>query len=962
MDVRSQSASSLLQHQQQQQQQQQLQRSRNESFSSLASSSVTATHRPSISSINGTVGPTGRPTAFRSPMSAGLPQYGSNGSVGPTQLNLSIPLPSMWEPIVARSIKNFAVYTGDLSALIRRITSFHRVDLLVVAAEEVGSIGGTQKVEDDTDLKSGRPMSRISSSSSLSSIMHRTPPKPWTSRTSTSRASFSSILSSNSDLSSSVDDGDDHLSPQIQQYHLQFLHKLSTHYKRIAVAINVAKLYRAYDAKDKKIGSSFSKHFVKYVKHVLDSARFPISGFVLVGLEEAASLHPESGSLVIKLMSALRADRDVSGPGGKRGMRSIFVDEMGVRVTERIEFDEIVNRLKIEITLRDDFMVFGIEPIRGGPDRLDAALTRHVVSWYRGLGFHFWLCNYSDLVTTEPTAEGWDSFGQHVDDVKPPKLTALGDDSIFELAVHPAVKHLKATVETSYAQMNHDRSMVITPAVWSNLLDRTPMPDQAARFFAPFRRLLDGVTIKHFASAVYNRVETLTPGSFSKVIWVDRGMVDTIPSSAYVKRVIQALRDLPLHMVPHMRRLFGVVNNDDDDNGNEQRHVRKRTSFASGTWSRKDNDDDDMASTNLGGVNSTASEYSSALVLGIGSQSTEARRERMALSLRKNLTDLMSKKLLASLKRNVDVDSGKLNAKYQQCVETLKGILTRPTAATRWVLDVYSFEMEVPRGEEEVKALVKDLLQGLEDGTVNVWMASKAAFLTGETGGEASSNAEIGAGHAGDCVLGFAEMKHGGVHIYVSDDLKDVLEVTIHAFAKLVLGWTTGRCLLFEALMAAQSQAASDDTFPIPSRLPQEIEGHSHMGRLRLIRNTPTVLSSVLYSKDLTQGEATYLTHLTHHISNLSEQHLIAKQSYLDLKFGWAKHGYAPANELEVALCDVVGKCTFDITGTKRFLAVVETMTTWMTTFPSSSERLAACLLYMAIQKAVRRCAYMECS
>ncbi|KAJ3112953.1 hypothetical protein HDU96_003954 [Phlyctochytrium bullatum] len=1018
-----------------------------------------AANRPpsSVGGGPGTAIPFSAASAASLPMSRPVSMYqGSSVGTVVTAVGSTVD-PTAWEPIVARQIKTFAVYFGDLYGLLKRVTRLNCVDLLVVSAEEVGSLnpgaappamvgsnrggqgrGGKMSAAtpsssgkgnlpyqpvglgagDDTGSSSGRPlgMTRTASSSSISNMMmksmrfNKSASQPQLSSTSSLNLTDAEGLAVEADM---------------------LIQRLVSNFKRVVVSVNVGKLYAEYEVSAKRIGSSFSKFFVAYLlAHVVEFARFPVSGFLLYGLEGAAERHPSGDAIVAKLVGAIRAEKELSGPGGKKGYRSIFLDQRGVNVwdkvrddingifftnnvvtergtfrarfgPERVEFDEISNKLKIEITLRDDFLVCGIEASRLGPDRLDAALVRYAINWHRGLGFLFWFCH-----SLPPSADGprlsqtdasgssaaWDTVGRNVEDVRPPKLLSLSDDSIFELAVHASSKALKQEAESAFLALREGWRRngcqaypggPITPQVWSTLLDR-PMPDATARFVAGIRRMLDFVNEMHFEDVVYERVDTLAPGLASAVVPIQQRLEDAggrETTAEYRARLVEVLADLPANLVRNLARLYKSSQQPGTPNSRVSRLIAadgsskrssKRASFLNvpGTPGSATGTDDDAASV-TGSVGEFGESHMSnsltALVMGLASQSSEAKRGRMAVLLKRNLNDLASKKLLASLKKNVDVESNEPTPKYVQVMEALKEVLKSPTLSARWVLESVAADTsdrQSVRGLMELRALVMDLKEGLEDGTVNVWLAAKAAFLTGsmsDGNDEPGRGGDIGVADPGECVWGFAEVKSGTVHVYVADHAPNVAEVVLHAFAKLVLGWGTGRCLVAEALLAAQTNTSNPPTFPVPSRVVHEVELRSHSGRLGLIRDMPSAIDQVVRNPEFTAGEASYLAHLAKYISSLAEQSLIDKQAYEDLPLSWARMGYAPSTDLERMLTELVGKCTFDAAGAKRFLSVVETLRELLRTSPAlSAETHALCLLYMALQKAIRRCAYME--
>ncbi|KAJ3220233.1 hypothetical protein HDU67_003248 [Dinochytrium kinnereticum] len=859
---------------------------------------------------------------------------------------------NQWQPIVARSIKSFAVYLGDLTTLMKTITtndSRTTVDLLVIAADQVALLQKDEAKEinervvsapanDAQELQGGLPSDHL----------------------------IRELYGIEGDRQQAARKSSETQPPTTPEEKRLLNERLRQNFKHIVVAVNVAEVYAMYNASANKIGSSFSKTFVAWVlATVVETARFPVSGLVLIGLCEAARLHPAGDGFVAKIVMALRANKEFSEPGGKQGLRSIYLDEHDRRNShlriDRVEFDDVVNRLKIEITLREDFMVFGIEPVYGCEDRLDAAVTRHAISWYRGLGFLFWFCRHLPEDSDEPPKQSasWDCFGRDVSDVKPPRLTSLSEDSIFELAVHPSVKTLKSAVESSYSKIRRLQSasigsavtstsipilLPITPVVWSRLL-QMPMPDPAVEFFSGMKAVLEAANEGHFDDVIYERVEPFHPGRRSDVpafsMASDSPATPSPSSSSYMRNMAEILRDLPVSLAGNLSRMFD----------SETWCPKDLSPISAKTVAFPKHPFQSIAADTSGPSSSMGYLPSASIVFGIASHSSEARRQRLSDRLRRNLSDLSSKKLLASLKTNVDVESSSPSPKFVECVQILESFINKPTATALWLCEIVSrASLGAVSGYKEVRAIFRDLLEGLNNGTVVVWLASKAAFLSAEAG---PTTEGAGASRGGakvrplETVWCFAEIVDDSIHIYVSENSPNVAEIVLHAFAKLVV--------------SAQGCEADDDTFPLPSRISVEVEDQTHTGRLRLIRNSSLVLGRIRSSEDLTPGEVSYLIHLTHCVSKLSEKILIDRQAYEDLKLYWAKDAYMPQNDLEITLYSMVGQCTFDMAGARRFVAVMETLRGWLMNFPPSSAEIhATCLLFMSIQKAIRRCAYMN--
>ncbi|KAJ3197292.1 hypothetical protein HK101_004773 [Irineochytrium annulatum] len=711
--------------------------------------------------------------------------------------------------------------------------------------------------------------------------------------------------------------------PSASEPYSEDLHRLRHSVKYFIAAVNLQELYRSYES-SRRLGSSFTKHVTIFVQNLIAESSLPVSGVLMLGLGDAVRASSSKGNFVYKLVSALRAEPEFRT--GSSARRAIYLDEFGAFVwdqirddvnglffkniilaepgglkprLERNEFDEMMNKLKIEITLRSDFMIFGAESVTQGPDHIDAACIRYSTSWYQWMGFKLWFCH------------GGADFTRRLDDIRPLRFPKLSADGIFEVAVSDTVQRLKGDVDRTFYILraeNIPARVAVGPDLWRALLASSPLPDGAAVFFSAVMPYLATATANLFDDALYDRVPPVQPRRRRDVAQLDYAAPHVV-ADVHNRELLHIL---PTQLVRTVLALAGPR--------------AKRNSEAPSY----------MQYVTL-----------AAVVAQFGTMHTSENRDRLRAFLGRTLFDLQKKKLIASFKANVDVDggAGSLSPGFTAAVELLREVIQRPSAAARWLL-----RLSPQQRQREIISLMEDLVNGLEDGNVKVWLATKASLIYQDE-------------KSRETIWSYAEIRDDCLHVFVSNDHPNPIEVVMHAFAKVVFKWPTSLCILVESLAVAQARSDTDERAPVPCRFAVQVEAGSHSARLRYIRNASTARAVLRDSHNLTPGEGGFLATICDHVAELSEHILVDRQVYEDLRLGWATNAYAPVNPLESALAEECGRCTLTTEGSARLLSAFRAVASILDRGASRADKAAqygACLLFMALQKALRRVAYME--
>jgi hypothetical protein len=161
--------------------------------------------------------------------------------------------------------------------------------------------------------------------------------------------------------------------------------------------------------------------------------------------------------------------------------------------------------------------------------------------------------------------------------------------------------------------------------------------------------------------------------------------------------------------------------------------------------------------------------------------------EELSGLVRNVLGALRRKKLLASARYNNDLgsDPNEFSANFKNLLSLLDGITSSPTLACKWVLQLF------PKDEcEDLLSALKGLFYDLKSDQVSVWFGAKVAFIPKTK--EPAKYLPFWA---------ITEEDSKGLIIYLSDDHPSFEEAVIHAYLKHSYSWTTGSCVMAEALV-----------------------------------------------------------------------------------------------------------------------------------------------------------------
>ncbi|KAJ3318371.1 hypothetical protein HDU76_000851 [Blyttiomyces sp. JEL0837] len=515
---------------------------------------------------------------------------------------------------------------------------------------------------------------------------------------------------------------------------------------------------------------------------------------------------------------------------------------MKIRFTsERLHFEEKMRTLKGEIGLRDDFCVLGIEAVKAGPDNLSHELKRHIMAWYSGHGFKFWVCHFSQF--------------SDISDIRPFSHKELGSD-MLEIATLPSVKKCRRIAEMCYVELL-DTGVdlaVVEMDIWNQVLkELSSLP-------------------KEFIEIIKDEI--------LKVTWSD---------------FIDVMDDKRLFPIPPFySSLQGLL----------QFAINQITKEVSQKTPTSPTTQADATLTHVS-------------VNHIGYSYGKQRAEEVSKSVLAVLLQLKEKTLLATFRYNNDLGMNKDNFSqaFTNTVNLFESIIDNPTPATKWLLEV----LHTNRNKNVLQDL-SNLTSRLKLDTVAVYLAKKAAFIPKET-----------VNFPYKSIWAVTHQEDNVLYIFISDDHPCIEEVIIHSYMKHVKGWSTGDCILMEAIISAQKCAEEDFPIPFPARICHEIDGASRSSWMDLIRNHESKIREINHSEQ-SEREKAYLIELCTFVSRRADFLLVERERFTDAMLVKLSNGYIPNNELESRL----GKA-----GQEQHL-------------------LAVCFLVFVVYKACRRCAFME--
>ncbi|KAJ3124547.1 hypothetical protein HK100_011195, partial [Physocladia obscura] len=256
---------------------------------------------------------------------------------------------------------------------------------------------------------------------------------------------------------------------------------LSSRTVYIIAEIDVLEVYKLYQSKRARLGlMKFAMFFLQHISELLSRASLPINGFYFSNCFEAHLLFPSLQWSLVRLFGALRESFTITGVPVV-----LLLDEYGLTSWDHVrdlingivltnciletcgnlrirsnmarsEFDKQMKLLKNEISLREDFSVFGIEIVEGP---LTQQLHAHVIKFYTGMGFKFWISKSVGI--------------DLVEDIVPNTMLTVGSD-MLEIATAPAVVKCLKLGEEKYTKLMMEVSetdeIELMPSDWDEAI------------------------------------------------------------------------------------------------------------------------------------------------------------------------------------------------------------------------------------------------------------------------------------------------------------------------------------------------------------------------------------------------------------------------------------------------------------------------------------------------------------
>ncbi|KAI9346924.1 hypothetical protein BDR26DRAFT_931705 [Obelidium mucronatum] len=326
------------------------------------------------------------------------------------------------------------------------------------------------------------------------------------------------------------------------------------------------------------------------------------------------------------------------------------------------------------------------------------------------------------------------------------------------------------------------------------------------------------------------------------------------------------------------------------------------------------------------------------------------RQEKLGTLVLKIMWDLKAKHLLSAVRYNNDLgsDTEAFAAPFLTMLSLLDG-MTDPamaTPATKWIYSLMDKQTLV-----RAVGCLKALAAGLRQDSISVWRGTKVAFIPKD------NTADI----PHDTILALTEERDGRLVIFLSDGHPSIEEAVIHAFMKHV-GFSTGLCVLMEALVSAQKFKGASFKVPIPIRIIHELNMSYRSKLLGHIRNSADIIAGIEASS-FTRGEQEYLKTLANYVNECAEYVLIVQESFIDTMKAFLEDGYFPSNIVEEQLVEYFGRQTRLTNGLANVSKLCTGIHKLLQEYIENNEQelaLALCCLAFTIRKACRRCAYLE--
>ncbi|KAJ3098569.1 hypothetical protein HK100_005074, partial [Physocladia obscura] len=322
-------------------------------------------------------------------------------------------------------------------------------------------------------------------------------------------------------------------------------------------------------AKKSRLGlMNFAMFFLQHISEQISRAPLSFNGFFFSHCVETHTIFPTLQTSLSTLFSALRKSWNISDVPVV-----IMMDEYGFSTwnelrdqingiimtnallerdgslkirsnSARFDFDKQMKLLKNEISLREDFIVLGIEIVEGN---LSHQLHAHIIKFYNSFGFKFW-------VTKSPTLS-------LIEDIVPNKLLTVGSD-MLEIAMAPAVLRCLKLVEETYVSLieSGDDGQDLQATDWNYILNNLRM---SSKFWTTHQLLFINLRKHDFLGAHYVKIQfPNAPVVFS---WLDQQTAAEITNmQEKISKVVALSLKKPSHgsdSVSIQHKYFGIAIN-----------------------------------------------------------------------------------------------------------------------------------------------------------------------------------------------------------------------------------------------------------------------------------------------------------------------------------------------------------------------------------------------------------------
>ncbi|KAL6600676.1 hypothetical protein LY90DRAFT_233293 [Neocallimastix californiae] len=588
---------------------------------------------------------------------------------------------------------------------------------------------------------------------------------------------------------------------------------------------------------------------------------------------------------------------------------------------DNMKFQDYIAALRNEISLRTDFVVLDVEvlPLEKNQTFNHYQKRRYYRKWVEGNSF-----------------KGWISFNSNFNSIKcvsPPEFSSVNSFDIYEMCSSSDVQTCRQMIMNILPQLNW-KDKLLNRNVWSKVLREANIP----------------VEIINRISSIYD----VTQIELSDVLLIQ-------PPKPEFPPIEDVIHESVYNPTSNQKSLMSPRNN-----GGEV-VLSKSNNETENAFSEVDAD----ADTGIGYVdpsilwkqpNQTHRVFSTT---AIGKTYGNERRKQVEIKLIDIMINLLEKNLLKSINpsipssstqdiskslvnQNNDIslsyDEFEFQPEMEEIIQFIDDITNQPSPLVIRILN------EVFGGYDISLTYFKELRDHLMSNQVSIYIGTNSSFILKESPEELPYK-KVWA------IMGLDD--NDKLYIFVPENVPNIVELVINCYFRRYFYHDSGKCLLLESLVVAQSQP---DCLPISRRVRYEIENSTYSELFYFIRNTYLIQSS-LESKIQNPVEKELLVAYASYVSDYAHYLLVEKFDYFSKIKEQVKKGYIPVHESEKEMYEWVAYCTLDPQGDKlikEFNRKIETSMRENNYRTDSSEALALSYLFMLFWKACRRVAWIE--